>query len=228
MSESARSVFAVSHSACVLTGSRPALPHEPDVTNEYESEAEQQAEGVAASKERGGCWWRRRRWRWYHSLASREAAMVAAAKVAKAEDGSTCRGSCTIRRATGRACGERIERERAVAERAEGRIPARDGCRRRRVAQCQIGGGSHSARPTTWSKPALVHVPDVTRTYGVGGDGGGGDGGGDGGEGGGGGAGGRGGEAVVAGPSRVGEAATTVAAVRVVEALADARVECCS
>ena len=36
MRGSASSIFAVSHSACVRTGSRPVLPHEPDVTNEYE------------------------------------------------------------------------------------------------------------------------------------------------------------------------------------------------
>ena len=36
MRGSASSVFAVSHSAWVRTGSRPALPHEPDVRNEYE------------------------------------------------------------------------------------------------------------------------------------------------------------------------------------------------
>ena len=35
MSESASSVFAVSHSAWVRTGSRPVLPHEPDMMYEY-------------------------------------------------------------------------------------------------------------------------------------------------------------------------------------------------
>ena len=189
MRESASSVFAVSHSAWVRTGSRPALPHEPDVTNEYSvgggatggnmggdggggggraggaggggggTMPGEQGVGDGGGGEGGigGGWIHLQR-----QLDDEEQLIVLAVNALNLSE----------------PYGPELKEQKGGYQLLTSAYAVVS------LSASSAAPRSHSSKPTTLSKPALAQVPDVTRTYGVGGageGGGGGEGGGAGG-----------------------------------------------